>query len=485
MRIFPQSICLGLCIFLSIDAYGSHTQKPMRLQDIFITGQASENGAAAQLNISSGSGGTLHRIQLAFYNTYTAASGLTPASCSGLMGVTSDIDNIGGLIISASQTITLSGTSAYSFASELGLTVSDVKCMEIYMDNNTSLSGLNYGDGASATPFDESCSGSSCTTTTIAPSVGWDSSPTPLSDSIPGPVAYVSNFSGNKLTDHSFNSAALSGSTDIISSITSPIGNMATRHYLYVANGSSISINKLNFQSAINRPNSVTLVTDFAPGSGTIKQMALNGAYLYFSQGSNTTNPVWKCTIDYSNGTLPSCASAGPVLTAVTPVGVGITSVTSGNTISPYLYFTDTSASKVYYCNISTSSETYGDISGCTQTATSYAFNSPRQINFYGNYAYIANNSGNNIIKCSVSSDGQLTSCDEAANLGNSATPVGIAFKSGHLYVTDSKPNNNAIYSCQVVENGALNNCSSNSEGLSLNQPVAISISSDELVSAT
>ncbi|MES2614648.1 MAG: Ig-like domain-containing protein [Bdellovibrionota bacterium] len=197
--------------------------------------------------------------------------------------------------------------------------------------------------------------------------------------------------------------------------------------YLYISIDSSYMV-----QCSIS---ATTLSSCVQTGAGftTLNNIRIYSGNLYATD--QTSGKVYVCPLN-PDGTL-QVTTAGTTacttsLTLATVQGLTFTSsktyVSDGNT-----------GKKVYVCDLPTAA---GIISNCTRTAFTGASGSsyisitePADLVANGNYVYTVDQSGNQVITCTIDSNGALTNCVAKTGFSNSG---GGVVSGSYLYVTNN-----------------------------------------------
>ena len=167
---------------------------------------------------------------------------------------------------------------------------------------------------------------------------------------------------------------------------------------------------------------------DLATGSVSFSaptSLVINNGYFYVTNNSNSSISICKIVTESSIQKL-SCTS-GTMTHVSSPKGIAIN--------NGYIYFVNSFVNStdgaVVSCQIQNNGATLGN---CVNTGASTSdFSTPQGIAIYNDYAYITNNGGsgsypkNSITKCQISSPGQLSGCTQVASTTTFGTPIGIS----------------------------------------------------------
>ncbi len=177
--------------------------------------------------------------------------------------------------------------------------------------------------------------------------------------------------------------------------------------------------------------------------------------YAYISENAPTAVSgnyygFYRCTVNFSDGTLSSCAEVGPPQSSQIKMGIG-SAINNG-----FIYFSYTLSSVTYIgsCPI----DKNGAIAATNwNQCSTYTTNSARGFTLSSGYAYF-NYSPAQLATCAVNaSTGQLSS--PSFNSAGSSN-FGMAINNGYLYVVDAVSSNNyGIWSCPLSSNPSSFSC--------------------------
>lgn len=175
-----------------------------------------------------------------------------------------------------------------------------------------------------------------------------------------------------------------------------------------------------------------------------------------FSTGDNT---VSKCNIA-TNGNLTSCTTAA--------MGFNNPHEIIINPQKTFAYVLNIISNIISKCGFAPNGS--GDLTPCTPTGSNLDF--PDGIAIRGGFAYIANQGfSNNVTKCTITANGDLTPCVDSNGSGF-AGPARIIINEPYAYITNISGNN--VTKCSFNTSGNLINCTNS--GTNLSAPVGIAI---------
>jgi hypothetical protein len=258
-----------------------------------------------------------------------------------------------------------------------------------------------------------------------------------------------------------------------------------------VSTGSSCSM-QLSYAPTGPVSGSLSVAYSFTSNTGTLKTPTMTIPYastpghVYIADfGQPRATPaspgvqVLACQANASSGALSNCQVAWTVTDprSVTFHG-GYAYVTS------YTSNTDPSnpgGNTLYVCPVLSS----GLFGSCTSTGFTQGVSYPTDVEFYGNFMYIAQNSGSLIQSCAIDSNGLPISCATNTAGGSFDTPTTIRFIGNTAFVADQWWSENingvvtrygAIIVCSAdPTSGALSGCAQSTQFTSPN-PVSLDV---------
>ncbi len=435
---------------------------------------------AAQMQLTTNSG-VIHQAQLRFYSSADCSPGPSNTNVLGNFSIVDNGDDaLAGVTFNASNTIAVSATGAYIAATATTSNVSNIACMQVYLDG-----GNESPNGASCQNFAESCGGGTCTTTTSTPLVPWSNNPTACATR----YAYVANKGGMVNTNaNTISTCTISASTGLLSDCTSsnallnmPQGIDVNNGFLYSSNeGSGTDVTQFQVSAADG-----SLGTSAA--NHTFNQstdVTLNGQYAYVTLNTPSNNLI-QCTVNQnqlapSTPQLSNCSVSGATQNFSYPAGIAFN--------AGYAYiannYPNNNNPTVTQCNVNPNT---GVLSNCSQENISnylWVLNfNVNSLTINNGYVYLTSKDSNILLSCPIQKGGSLTSCSQM-NYGNpqaTSAPGALGFFSnssdGNDYAYLSDFLNDYIYRCTInLSNGTLQKCTQITDDSDFNAPSGIAI---------
>jgi hypothetical protein len=180
-----------------------------------------------------------------------------------------------------------------------------------------------------------------------------------------------------------------------------------------------------------------------------------NFIYVADSVANESQGALKICSFDTS-GSISECRDAN--------IAPGILNFPTNITFKgPKAYIVNFKGHNITLCDYEIST---GDVKNCGNITLNFnppltALNSPHSISFNGNFAYISNTNGNNIIMCPLQADGSLGTCSDSGANDLDKPKGNIQFANGFAYVANSSSNSKhkPISKCNVIVDGTLSGC--------------------------
>ncbi len=412
--------------------------------------------SAGEVSITTGSG-TVRFVQAFFYGS----------GCTSLLGEASITDNTFGFSFSAGETISLNPSSAYTLATNKGITTGSIDCIKLFLNGSNESS-----DGIDCQTFDDiSCSGSTCTSSQTK-SVPWKSNPSFCqAQYLYGRGTTLGIGAINKCTvdtaTGNLTGCALTASGEFTNNNPNTMAPLNGR--LYAMDSDVPGLTWDNDVCEIDPSNgNLSCITMFVSGTTAGKQpgeIAMNSKYLYrMLSGGGTYS---RFTIDPATGeeVRGEVINGAPNLFGVDAESWGIV-INNG-----YAYVAVEDNSLIIKCTVNTSD---GALESCG--VASFALASPYGPATFNGYFYVVTKDADTLSKCTISSsDGSLSAC------GQESLPTGVAAQAisftntattGYAYISTS---GDQIIQCTVsAVDGSLSSCASTGTGFESPSQIAI-----------